>query len=248
VFQYPIDRSKNFNYTVLSVDFLWEHLKEQLFEYELLSVPSDGGISVAPENYLKVPVKSEHLYPYLLVSVKSGVSIYKVNSVNDYQKIGGSCLGISSIWALLKGDGIKSFEQLVQEAEEGDSSNVDMTVRDIYGTRYLNLPEKITASSCGKLKDFPVSDKKDLTFSLLLMLLFNLGQISAMHCFDLKIESMVVVGSVFLSEFVNRLMRFTLSYYSNGKLRMVFCENSRYLRCLGMFLSQERVRRFKDSL
>ena len=243
IIEHPVDRAEKFNYTVTAINFFWDQMRGNLFEYELLDIPADGSISVDEDKFKKIPVQSSELYPYLLVSIKSGVSIYRVLSCSKYEKIGGSCLGLNSIWALLKADGNKSFEDLIREAEFGDNSNVDMTVKDIYGTRYLSLPEKITASSCGKLKDCRVVDKRDLTFSLLFMLLFNLGQISAMHCYDLGLTRIVVVGSVFVSDYVNRLMRFTLNYYSKGQLKMIFSENSRYLRCLGMFLNKQRVHR-----
>lgn len=241
IFECDFERSEKFNYSILSIDYYWKYFQSGLYEYNLLSVPEDGSISISKENFVKVPVQTTELYPYLLVSVKSGVSIYQVCEPNLYKKIGGSCLGLNSIWALLKGSGNESFEELIQQGESGDSSRVDMTVSDIYGTRYSSLPEKITASSCGKLKDSVPYEKKDLTKSLLFMLLFNLGQIAAMHCYDLKITKMVVVGSVFMNEYVSRLMRFTLNYYSKGELSMIFSENSRFLRCLGILLSKSRI-------
>lgn len=246
LFDYSFKHSEKFNYSVLSIDYYWEFLRHNLYEYSLLTVPEDGSISICKEHYVKVPVQTTELYPYLLVSIKSGVSIYQVLGPKSYKKIGGSCLGLNSIWALLKGDENESLEEIIQQAEFGDSSNVDMTVNDIYGTRYSILPEKITASSCGKLKDSVPYDRKDLTKSLLFMLLFNLGQIASMYCFDLKISKIVVIGSVFMNEYVCRLMRFTLNYYSNGQLSMIFAENSRFLRCLGIFLSKKRVTRFNS--
>lgn len=246
LFDYPFEHSEKSNYSILSIDYYWKFSRSNLYEYSLLTVPDDGSISISKELYEKIPVQTTELYPYLLVSIKSGVSIYQVLGPKTYEKIGGSCLGLNSIWALLKGDEKESFEEIIQQGEFGDSSIVDMTVNDIYGTRYSILPEKITASSCGKLKDSVPYEKKDLTKSLLFMLLFNLGQIASMYCFDLKISRMVVIGSVFMNEYVCRLMRFTLNYYSNGQLSMIFSENSRFLRCLGIFLSKKRVSRFNS--
>lgn len=43
------------------------------------------------------PIDNKEItYPYLLVNVKGGVSFYKVNSTNDYQRVGGSILGESA--------------------------------------------------------------------------------------------------------------------------------------------------------
>ena len=57
---------------------------------------------------------------------------------------------------------IENADDLFEEILTGNNANVDMTVGDIYGCGYLNLPEKLTASTCGKLKDHSNYSIKDL--------------------------------------------------------------------------------------
>ena len=56
---------------------------------------------------------------------------------------GGTFLGLCSLLT-----GCKSFEEAVSMAEEGDSSKVDKSIRDIYGGKFpsmLRLPEDTIA-------------------------------------------------------------------------------------------------------
>ncbi|OMJ74846.1 hypothetical protein SteCoe_26150 [Stentor coeruleus] len=239
IFNCDFARSSKSNYTALALNFLWQSSPMSFYEYDMINPPlPDGSVTVRQEDYARKIASFEEFYPYLLVNVKSGVSMYLVTSPVNFEKIGGSCLGLNSIWALLKSDENASFDATFDHVLDGNSTNVDMTVGDIYGCRYSFLPEKLTASTCGKLKDDPSYSSKDLTKSLLFMLLFNLGQIAGMHCFDLKVNKMIVIGSVFLNEGIEKLMRFTFNYYSKNILKLYFCDYSQYLRAFGVILQK----------
>ena len=45
-------------------------------------------------------IENEHIFPYLLVNIGSGVSIIKVESDEKFQRIAGSCLGGATLWGL----------------------------------------------------------------------------------------------------------------------------------------------------
>ncbi len=45
-------------------------------------------------------IENEHMFPYLLVNIGSGVSIIKVESDVKFQRIAGSCLGGATLWGL----------------------------------------------------------------------------------------------------------------------------------------------------
>lgn len=93
-------------------------------------------------------------YPYMLVNIGSGVSILKVTGPNNFERVGGSSLGGGTLWGLLSLiTGAKSYDQMLQWAQEGDNTNVDMLVGDIYGTDYgkIGLKASSIASSFGKV-------------------------------------------------------------------------------------------------
>ena len=228
------------NYTKIALEHLWHYSKEKIYVLDMVNSPvPDGSILIKDEDYSKRAIEDELLYPYLLVSVKSGVSMYFVSSDRQSEKIGGSSLGLSSILGILKSDEIDDIEELFGEISDANSTTVDMTVGDIYGCAYMNLPFNLTASTCGKLKEYNQCSKNDLAKSLLFVLLFNLGQISSMHCFDLGITRVVIVGSVFVNDYVSRLMRFSFNYSSKGILELILCEHSQHLRSMGIFIADE---------
>ena len=241
IFGFKFIKASGVNHTVESLDFMWNNDRSKFYQCEMLKGhPADGSISTKEEDFCNVPADISSLYPYVLVNIKSGVSIVAARSPTEYEKIGGSCLGISTIWALLRNEGIESLDQLVEEASHGNSSNVDMTVGDIYGGRYAMLPEKLTASTFGKLKDNVQCKREDLAKSLLFMLIFNLGQIAALNCVNIGITQVIVVGSIFTNNFVARLLRFSWDYHSKNTLKLILCENSQFLRSMGVILHNEK--------
>ena len=64
----------------------------------------------------------------------SGVSILKVSSPMKYERVSGSSLGGGTYWGLCRLlTHCTKYEDLLDMAETGDASEVDMLVRDIYG-------------------------------------------------------------------------------------------------------------------
>jgi type II pantothenate kinase len=94
------------------------------------------------------------VYPYLLVNIGSGVSMIKVSGPRKYERIGGTSLGGGTLWGLLALlTGARTFDEMLALAEKGDNTNVDMLVKDIYGTDYakIGLKSTLIASTFGKV-------------------------------------------------------------------------------------------------
>lgn len=96
---------------------------------------------------------SNGIYPYMLVNIGSGVSILKVDKPNVFTRVGGSSLGGGTLWGLLSLiTGAKTYDQMLTWAQNGDNTNIDMLVGDIYGTGYnkIGLKSSSIASSFAK--------------------------------------------------------------------------------------------------
>lgn len=96
----------------------------------------------------------EDIYPYLLVNIGSGVSILKVTGRRSYERVGGTSLGGGTLWGLLSLlTGARTFDEMLDNAGEGDNTKVDMLVGDIYGADYgkIGLKSTTIASSFGKV-------------------------------------------------------------------------------------------------
>ena len=73
----------------------------------------------------------------MLVSIGSGVSMIKVDSVNGkFERVSGTMIGGGTLVGLSNLlTGINNFEEIVEMAQKGDNGGVDMLVKDIYGDR-----------------------------------------------------------------------------------------------------------------
>jgi type II pantothenate kinase len=93
------------------------------------------------------------LYPYLLVNIGSGTSIIVVKGESEWERVGGTSLGGGTYYGLVHMlTGLVKFDDMLNNAEEGDNTAVDLTVGDIYGGSYskFNLKANTIASSFGK--------------------------------------------------------------------------------------------------
>jgi type II pantothenate kinase len=80
------------------------------------------------------PVKDSNYFPYMVVNIGSGVSIVKVSSAGQYERVSGTSLGGGTYWGLCRLlTNCTSFESLLDIAENGNPEAVDMLVKDIYG-------------------------------------------------------------------------------------------------------------------
>lgn len=97
---------------------------------------------------------TDDLYPFLVVNIGSGVSIIKVTSQTEYERVSGTCLGGGTYLGLCRLlANCQSFDDAMEVANEGDNRKVDMMVGDIYGGGYEQFGLKSTtiASSFGKM-------------------------------------------------------------------------------------------------
>lgn len=76
-----------------------------------------------------------------------------MESEEKYERIGGSATGGGTFWGLGSlMTKAKSFDELLELAENGDHRSVDMLVKDIYGGNYnaMGLTSDLIACSFGK--------------------------------------------------------------------------------------------------
>lgn len=82
------------------------------------------------------------------------MSIIKVTSATEYERVSGTMIGGGTLVGLSNLlTGIKDFDEIIKRAQNGNNGNVDMLVKDIYGKNspFKELDGDILASSFGKL-------------------------------------------------------------------------------------------------
>lgn len=130
------------------LDFFIHQVRDEVFTYTDLE-----GEKIV-ETVASSPTAQPTIYPYMLVNIGSGVSMLKVDAPNVFTRVGGSSLGGGTLWGLLSLiTGAQSYDEMLNWAQAGDNTHVDMLVGDIYGTDYNKIGLKSThiASSFGKV-------------------------------------------------------------------------------------------------
>ena len=191
-------------------------------------------------------------YPYMLVTIGTGVSILRVDGPRQHERISGSTIGGGTYWGLIRLlTDVEDFEDVMRLAEKGDPSKVDMMVGDIYGKNSdalekLGLPAHIVASSFGKLvaKQNPAHGLKqeDLARALLLMVTNNIGQVAYLNAKLHKTPRIYFVGNFLRRNMISqRRLSYAINYWSKGEMEALFLEHEGYFGALGAFLTSQNI-------
>ncbi|KAL3784130.1 hypothetical protein HJC23_005788 [Cyclotella cryptica] len=192
-------------------------------------------------------VMGAHSYPYLLVSIGTGVSILRVDGPRQHERVSGSTIGGGTYWGLCRLlTGSDSFSDVLNLAMKGDPSKVDMMVGDIYGKNSnalekIGLPSDIVASSFGKLvaKQNPSEGVKeeDLARALLLMVTNNIGQVAHLNARLHNTSRIYFVGTFLQHNTISQQrLAHAIDYWSKGETEALFLEHEGYFGALGAFL------------
>jgi type II pantothenate kinase len=191
-------------------------------------------------------------YPYLLVTIGTGVSILRVDGSRKHERISGSTIGGGTYFGLIRLlTDCEDFDDVMQLAERGDPSKVDMMVGDIYGRNSdalekIGLPSNLVASSFGKLvaKEDPAADLKeeDLARALLLMVTNNIGQVAFLNAKLYGTKRIYFVGNFLRqNKLSQRRLSYAIDYWSKGEMEALFLEHEGYFGALGAFLITQGI-------
>lgn len=179
----------------------------------------------------------------------------KVESDEKYERIGGSCLGGATLWGL--GSlltNANGFDEILQLAERGDNTTVDMLVKDIYGTgglsHNLGLDDNLIASSLGKTARSALDSshcsreeylskfkQEDLVKSILIMICYDLSQLASLHA-RLHEVTRVYFGGYFIRKnfLTMKFLKHGINFWSRNSIECLFLRHEGYLGAVGAFL------------
>lgn len=196
-----------------------------------------------PELCQKKPYCLDNPYPMLLVNMGSGVSILAVYSKDNYKRVTGTSLGggtFLGLCCLLTG--CETFEEALDMAAKGDSTNVDKLVKDIYGGDYerFGLQGSAVASSFGNMMSKEKREsisKEDLARATLVTITNNIGSIARMCALNENIDRVVFVGNFLRINMVSmKLLAYAMDFWSKGQLKALFLEHEGYFGAVGALL------------
>eukprot|EP00850_Spirogloea_muscicola_P003929 SM000016S01917 [mRNA] locus=s16:582536:585921:- [translate_table: standard] len=190
----------------------------------------------------------DNAYPYLVVNIGSGVSILRVDSANQFERVGGTSLGGSTFLGLtLALTGCSSFDEAIDLASHGDSTQIDMLVGDIYGGNYpeMGLAATTVASSFGKLvqpkgkngTNGGMSEACHLAKAALLMVTNNIGSIAMLHAKSAGVRTILFAGSfLYSNKLAMRLLAVAVEFWSKGSMKAVFMRHEAHAGAVGALL------------
>ena len=140
---------------------------------------------------------------FLLVLIRNGISIYKVEKEKKLERVSGSIIGEKTILAILKLKfPNKNLDSMINDAfYKGDNRNLDLLVSDIYGanTKNLGLPAELIASSLGRLGKMKTEEvgelsEVDICRSVLIAFAINVALLTSIYMKNEKLEAGIVLG------------------------------------------------------
>lgn len=204
------------------------------------------------KTFVKIPTTmdndGEGLFPFLLVSIGSGVSMIRVDGDDKYERVSGTSIGGGTFWGLCRLlTGCQNFDEMLQMSSQGDNSKVDMLVGDIYGGRDYaahGLSATTIASSFGKVASLNMElegyNKADIALSLLRLIAYNIAQIAYLNAMRYGVKR-VFFGGFFIRghSYTMETISFAIDYFSKGGMKALYLRHEGFLGALGAFLMNE---------
>eukprot|EP00762_Andalucia_godoyi_P003538 ANDGO_04290.mRNA.1 Pantothenate kinase 2 len=229
-------------------NFLLQHVPHESFVYDA----SKSTSSPEQARAFSPAIPPSRVFPYLLVSVGSGVSILRVDSEDSFTRISGSSVGGGTFWGLCRLlTGVATFDDALALTAHGDHTSVDMLVGDIYGRDYQvgKLSADTIASSFGKASYFSQEEVEevrsgkrkgahaDLAHALLGTVCNNLAQIAYLNAQKENLAR-IYFGGFFIRDHPTTMaaISWAIGFWSAGAMQAYFFRHEGYLGALGAFL------------
>lgn len=174
----------------------------------------------------------------LVVSMGTGTAFVRAGKKGIFH-IGGSGVGGGTVVGL-GGQlcGVKSFKTLVNLAEKGKLSKVDLNIGDISTRAISNLTKEITASNFAKMEDGFSS--ADLAAGVLNMVFQTIGMMAVFACRNENMKDVVLTGT--LSQVPSAKKVFEMLHSMHG-VNFIIPKNAIYATATGAALSYLQKKR-----
>jgi len=192
--------------------------------------------SVTQKNYTSF--KDNSIYPFLLANISEGTSFYKIDSVDSFTRLGGSTMGITTYWSLVKlACGYEDPEEAVRDAINGRNEHVDLSVGDIYGGDYgeFGLDSRLVASAFGKVKKGSTEVKKeDISRSVLTFICISIIQLANYWAKNENLERVIIIGNPFQCLEFMQMMQMSINFFSGHKTKTYFTDFAPFINLIGL--------------
>lgn len=130
----------------------------------------------------------------IIVSMGTGTALVKAEN-NTAVHLGGTGVGGGTLLGLSNRMlNVRHFDELIEAANGGDLSNVDLTIGDISKEVMETLPSETTASNFGKISDLVT--KADLAMGIINLVFQTIGMIAVFNTRIDKIKDVILTGNL----------------------------------------------------
>lgn len=228
---------------IRGMNFVLCHAPNECYTFTDVVLDTQG-LGTATKKIMPTPTGAD-LYPFLLVNIGSGVSILKVTSESQFERVSGTSLGGGTFWGLCKTlSKLSTFDEAMDATVQGNSNAVDMTVGDIYGGadyEQFHLKSSTVASSFGKMgmKKDPRAGVKDedIARALLFMLTQNIGQLAYLNAQRVHTPRIYFCGNFLRrNEIASRQLAYAIDFWSKSAMQAQFFHHEGFFGALGSVL------------
>lgn len=130
----------------------------------------------------------------IIVSMGTGTAFVKANKSGSVH-LGGTGVGGGTLLGLSNRMlNVRDFDDLIEMAQGGNLSNIDLTIGDISRDKLIGLPPETTASNFGKMSD--LATKSDLALGIINLVFQTIGMISVFTTRIDGITDIILTGTL----------------------------------------------------
>lgn len=130
----------------------------------------------------------------IIVSMGTGTALVKAEN-NTAVHLGGTGVGGGTLLGLSNRMlNVRNFDELIEAANGGDLSHVDLTIGDISKEALETLPSETTASNFGKISD--LATKADLAMGIINLVFQTIGMVAVFNTRIDNIKDVVLTGNL----------------------------------------------------
>ncbi len=177
----------------------------------------------------------------VIVSMGTGTALVKASSLG-IEHIGGTGIGGGTILGLAgRMLNVRDIKLIIQLAESGNLSHVDLMVGDITKEELPGLPPDITASNFGNISD--VATQGDIALGILNLVLQTIGTSSIFAVRNSDIKDIVLIGSLSSIPQCRIVFKQLMDMFD---VRFIIPENSEFGTAVGAALAFTKSDHFED--
>ena len=171
----------------------------------------------------------------LAVSMGTGTALVHANSGGDMNYLGGTGVGGGTLVGLSKLLlHAESIDHIVEYAEQGDLSNIDLRIKDMTAKDTLSeLSADLTAANFGNVSD--VATREDIALGILNMVYETGGMVSVFAAHQCGVDNVILTGNLTRLGFCAQ--KFAFFNHLNYGVKFIIPKNAEFSTVIGTALS-----------